>query len=118
MDGSRVALLIVDDDAWTRFALARLMRQRGWTIITAATVAEGLESLDSSPACVILDLNLPDGNGERVLRRIREDGLAARVVVSTGTSDEAMLEPVRRLMPDAIVHKPVEMKRLLEACSA
>src|SRR4051794_12366435 len=118
MDGSDAALLIVDDDAWTRFALTRLMARRGWTIITAATVAEGLESLGSAPACIILDLILPDGNGERVLRRIRETGLSGRVIIVTGTRDEAMLEAVRLLSPDAIVHKPVEMKQLLEACSA
>jgi DNA-binding response OmpR family regulator len=118
MNGSDATLLIVDDDALTRFALKRLMGRRGWTIVTAATVSEGLESLGSAPDCVILDLNLPDGNGERVLRQIREGGLTARVVVNTATTDEITLESVRRLGPDAVVHKPVEMKQLLEACSA
>jgi len=118
MDGSNATLLIVDDDASTRFALKRLMGQRGWRIITAATVAEGIESLGSVPACVILDLTLPDGSGERVLRQIREGGLSSRVIVNTATTDEAMLESVRRLGPDAVFHKPIEMKQLLEACSA
>jgi len=118
MGGPDSTLLIVEDDASTRFALKRLMGQRGWSITTAATVAEGIESLRSAPACVILDLTLPDGSGERVLRQIRDGGLSSRVVVNTGTTDEAVLEAVRQLSPDAIVHKPVEMKQLLEACSA
>jgi DNA-binding response OmpR family regulator len=118
MHAMDATLLIVDDDAWTRFALKRLLTRRGWKILTAATVAEGLESLGSAPDCVILDLTLPDGSGERVLRRIREDGLAARVIVNTAVDNEATLDAVRRLGPDAIVRKPVEMKRLLEACSA
>lgn len=118
MDSSNLPLLIVDDDAWTRFALKRLLGQRGWKISTAATVAEGVESLGSAPACVILDLNLPDGNGVRVLRQIREERLSTRVIVSTATGDESLLETVRQLEPDAIIHKPVDVKHLLEACCA
>jgi len=117
MDGSDPIILIVDDDRSTRYVLKRLLGPRGWKIITASTVAEAIELLRFAPACVILDLILPDGCGERVLRRIREGGLSSRVIVSTGTTDEAMLEVVRRLSPDAIVRKPVEMKQLLQACS-
>lgn len=118
MDGSDAAVLIVDDDALTRFALKRLLARQGWKVLTAATVAEGIESLGSAPACVILDLKLPDGSGERVLRRIRETGIGSRVVVNTATEDQALLEAVRQLHPDAIIRKPVEMKQLLKACSA
>src|SRR5262249_30810337 len=111
-------VLIIDDDAWTRFALARLMARRGWRVITAATLAEGLERLRSAPSCVILDLLLPDGDGEHVLRQIREAGVNARVIINTAQTDGAQLEEVRRLEPDAIIHKPAEFNRLLEACSA
>jgi CheY-like chemotaxis protein len=39
-------LLIVDDDAWTRYALARLLKYRGWHVLTASCVAEALLDLE------------------------------------------------------------------------
>lgn len=117
MDGSKAPLLIIDDDGWTRYVLGRIMGQHGWRVSTAATVAEALELLGSAPACIILDLNLPDGSGAQVLQEIRKAGLTVRVVVSTAMTDESTLEAVRRLNPDAIVQKPVRMQQLLEVCS-
>jgi len=99
-------LLIVEDDAWTRAALARLMERVGWTILIASTVTEGLELLGELPGCVILNLDLPDGRGEIVLRTIREEGISSRVVVCTAGTDEDRLRGVGKLAPYTILHKP------------
>src|SRR6476620_11471683 len=83
MGESKPLLLLVDDDSWTRYALARILGQHGWNVALASTVAEGLDLLATHPSCMILDLQLSDGDGAAVLRQIREDGLAIRVVVCT-----------------------------------
>jgi len=111
-------LLIVDDDAWTRYALARLLRLQGWQVQTASCVAEALVLLNLEPDCVILDLFLPDGDGVSVLRRIRERGQASRVVVCTVSTDASKLESLKVLKPDAILTKPIEVDELFQACSA
>jgi len=118
MRDSRTLLLIVEDDSWTREDLARLMARNGWTILTAATVAEGVEHLRSQPDCVILDLDLPDGRGESVLRWMDERGIDSRVVVCTAAADEERLDDVNRLNPHAILHKPVDVGEMLAACGA
>src|SRR5262245_39283777 len=109
MRDSHTLLLIVEDDAWTRAALARLMARKGWEILTAATVAEGVEQLRSAPDCVILDLDLPDGHGELVLRSIAQLGIESRVVVCTAAVDEERLDCLSRLNPHAILRKPVDV---------
>src|SRR5262249_28219772 len=116
MRDSATLLLIVEDDVWTRKALARLMAREGWRILTAATVAEGVEHLRSEPDCVILDLDLPDGRGELVLRAIGELGLGSRVVVCTAAVDRQRMESLHSLHPHAILHKPVDVGALLCAC--
>jgi two-component system KDP operon response regulator KdpE len=73
-------LLIVEDHHDIRAALRRLLVHRGWQVLEAASIAEGLALLDPPPDCIILDLMLPDGDGETVLRKVRAEGLPIRVV--------------------------------------
>lgn len=117
MNSPQGTLLVVEDDAWTRYALTRLLGRHGWSVVAVPTVAEALEWLPTAPVCIILDLALPDGTGEAVLRGVREAGLGSRVVVCTAIMDEGRLEGLRPLTPDAIIHKPLLMSALLDACS-
>jgi DNA-binding response OmpR family regulator len=67
----RHRVLIVEDHALTSTSLTRIFARKGWDARMAATVAGGLAALDPPPDCVVLDLNLPDGDGEAILRTIR-----------------------------------------------
>ena len=85
----------------------------------AATVAEGLDLLDPPPDCLVLDLMLPDGGGEAILRKVREDDLPTRVVaVTTGSNDPARLAVVKELNPDVLLSKPIDPSVLLRVCEA
>jgi len=114
--GKQVRILLVEDHDTTRRVLARLLSLNGWEVRTAATVAEGLDLLDQGPDCVILDLMLPDGDGETVLRRVRDAGLQTRVVVTSATGDEARLEQVRQMGPAAVLQKPVDVEEICRVC--
>jgi len=114
MDGHRV--LVVEDERMAREALQIILASRGWIVSKAATVAEGLAQLDPPPDCIILDLDLPDGPGEVVLRRVREDNLTTRVTITTGCDDAARLDAVARLKPECLLRKPVNIEALLAAC--
>jgi len=65
-------ILVVDDEAQIRTALARALEARGYDVDTAA---DGQEALDQaatrSPDLVVLDLNMPVMGGLEVTRRIR-----------------------------------------------
>jgi CheY-like chemotaxis protein len=95
----RPNLLIVEDDPAMREVWQIVFGSRGWDVAVASTVAEGLASLDPPPDYLILDLSLPDGGGEAILRRVRDADLKTRVAVTTGTDDPARLRRVARLKP-------------------
>jgi DNA-binding NarL/FixJ family response regulator len=106
----RHRMLLVEDHQETRTLLRRILvlTLAGWEVAEAATVEEGLAQLDPPPDCVLLDLELPDGPGEAVLRKVRQDHLQTRVVVNTGTNDQARLTAVSDLGPDAVLQKPLD----------
>lgn len=112
----RPRLLVVDDDPYTRSALHTLFDRRGWHVLLSGTVAEGLAALELSPRCVLLDLNLPDGGGLDLLRAVRSRHPGTRVAVCSGTDDPALLARVRRLAPELLLCKPVEIAPLLQLC--
>jgi PleD family two-component response regulator len=87
-DPSTPSVLIIDDDAVDRAAIARLLDSR-YRIVETATVQAGLSAYDSEqPACVLLDYHLPDSEGLGAL-----DALVAKdapVIVLTGEESEAL----------------------------
>ena len=105
----RPRLLIVEDDPAMTEVWQVVFSQRGWDVTVAATVAAGLASLDPAPDYLILDLRLPDGDGEAILRQIRETGLRTRVAVTTAMEDAERLGAVRGLGPETLLSKPVDV---------
>src|SRR5947209_15819395 len=93
MKAPRKLMMVVEDDSWTRTALASILKHKGWEVVVASTLAQGLEAIrHSAPDCMILDLALPDGRGEAILRQVRESGLPTRVIVCTATHEPYRLE--------------------------
>jgi CheY-like chemotaxis protein len=111
-------MLIVEDEPASRYLMARIFSRRGWDVAAVGTVAEGLAALDSGPEpdCLLLDLMLPDGQGEDVLRRVRSDGLRTRVVVSTAVWDEGRLGVLRALGADHVLAKPLDCDDICRLC--
>ena len=112
----RPRLLVIDDDFYTRHALHNLFSRRGWQVRLASTVAEGLERLDPAPHCIILDLELPDGGGESVLREVRRRLLGTLVAVCSGSTNVAQLDEVRGLRPELMLCKPVDVAPIEQLC--
>jgi CheY-like chemotaxis protein len=109
-------ILIVEDDLIMRYVLGRLVRLSGHATLSASSVAAGLTLLEAHPQCVVIDLNLPDGDGEVILHTVRERSLACRAVVCTGVTDPGRLQTLEALAPDAILSKPVLVDEFLGAC--
>jgi DNA-binding response OmpR family regulator len=117
---TRPKLLLVEDDRATYTALRGILTLRGWDVVVATTVAEALDAaavpdLDA----VILDLMLPDGQGETVLKtlRQREHGARLPIAVTTGVSDAQRIADVERLGATALLRKPIALAELLKAIS-
>jgi len=86
----------------------------GHTVSTAGTGQEALERAErDKPDTVLLDLGLPDQNGQQVSAALRAKPHAPRIVITSGrsfqTSDAAALGA------DEILQKPFEPESLLAA---
>ncbi|SEL16699.1 hypothetical protein SAMN05428989_1593 [Pseudoxanthomonas sp. GM95] len=65
-------LLIVDDNAATRYAMRRVLERNGYVVLEAGTGGEGLQLLDDHPVqALVLDVNLPDVSGFDIVRVLR-----------------------------------------------
>lgn len=84
-------LLIVDDDEDLRGALAeQLTSGDEFRVVEAGTVAEGLDAARSSqPDLILLDVDLPDGDGRDAARRLRELGVGAPIVMLTAADADS-----------------------------
>jgi two-component system KDP operon response regulator KdpE len=82
-------ILVVDDERDLVNTCVRLLGRQGWRVVGAGTCAEALSALaaDPRPVLVIVDRQLPDGDGLHVMRA----ALATRtpVIMMTGVGTAA-----------------------------
>ena len=75
------SILVVDDNAPTRYSTARILRAEGFTVLEAGTGQDALRLAAEPLDLVVLDVNLPDIDGFEVCRRLRAAPLTARTPV-------------------------------------
>jgi DNA-binding response OmpR family regulator len=105
-------LLVDDDPALLRLAQAALEGRGLSSITTAGTAAEALSGAAEADL-LLLDVQLPDGNGLDVLRRLRERSARPAVVIVTGHGAEAVAAEALRLGADDYVSKDAGFLELL-----
>ena len=94
----RACVLIVEDNALNRRLVRDILEHRGHTIVEACDVAEARAQLERlTPDLVLLDVQIPGGGGELVLREIRLDARFAHLPVLAVTA-LAMPGDERRLL--------------------
>ena len=104
-------LLVVDDEPAIRSAIGRAFADL--TIIPVETVAAALTAMkESYPDLVILDQNLPDGNGLELVAKLRAVDPDIPVVLLTGHgSVDLAVEALKQGVTD-FIEKPFKLERL------
>jgi len=109
-------VLVVDDHPMISTALEALLRNTPFEIVAVAGTGQqavaDIERLD--PEIVLLDLQLRQGNGMDVLRRLRRDQRKTRVVILTAAIDDATLMEAKALHTQGIVLKNSDPAYLFE----
>jgi DNA-binding NtrC family response regulator len=106
-------ILMVDDEPAVLFGYARYFAKAGYETAEAGTLAEARRSVTSRRFdAVLLDLNLPDGNGLEWIRSLREEQSEIAIIVITGRGDVPTAVEAMRLGADNFLVKPVDMDGL------
>ena len=93
MSLSSPQILIVEDERAISEPLAKLLAREGFNANVAATVADALAKFAADkPDLILLDLNLPDGDGRDVAREIRRSsGVPIIMLTARGTETDRIV---------------------------
>ncbi|MFI1018679.1 SpoIIE family protein phosphatase [Streptomyces sp. NPDC020965] len=125
LDGAPATVLVVDDNATTRYILGSWLRRTGHTVIEAPDGTSGLELLDAPgtplPEAAIIDVNLPDISGFEVCERIKANPRTCGIpVIHVSATVMTPEDHTRGLQggADAYLNQPIDRDELLATLTA
>ena len=110
-------ILIIEDDEYSREAVEHLLKAQGCETRSAAGGVSGYcAARRFSPDVIVLDLNLPDIDGQRVLRKLRANRVLGQVpiIVITGYSRDEIPAGVSS-SADFCITKPASFDDVIQA---
>jgi two-component system KDP operon response regulator KdpE len=109
----RPPILVIDDEPQIHRFLSLALDAAGYSVLQALTGAEGLRlAAESAPALILLDLGLPDQDGQALLPRLR-GFCPAPVLVLSARDREAEKVQALDAGADDYVQKPFALGELL-----
>ena len=113
--GNSSRLLIVDDDAYLRTSLRQQFVAEGFHNIFDVGSATGLNTAlkEANPDLILLDIQMPDGNGVEICKRLRREGFAKPIVMLTAKNAESDIIEGLEAGANDYVTKPLRMGELL-----
>jgi two-component system KDP operon response regulator KdpE len=106
-------ILVVDDEPQIRRFLRISLTAEGYEVIEAPRGEDGiLKCAKEKPSLVILDLGLPDLDGQKVIARIREGSEVPIIVLSVRSKDQEKVIALDRGANDYVT-KPFSIEELL-----
>lgn len=113
MNGTETRILVIEDEAPIRRFLRISLESQGYRVAEARRADDGIALMaDWSPHLVILDLGLPDLDGQELIRRLREWSAVPILVLSVRADED---EKVRALDAGAndYLTKPAGIQELM-----
>jgi two-component system KDP operon response regulator KdpE len=108
-------ILVIDDEPGIRSFASRALSLAGFAVGEAASGDQGLRiALSDPPDLVLLDLGLPDLDGQQLLRRLHQERPHQAVIVWSATADQHAQRRCLSLGARACLPKPVSIAELLE----
>jgi len=114
-------VLVVDDHDFNLRLLERLLEREGREMRAADSLAAAERALaEEEPAMIVLDLNLPDGSGLDLTRKLKSEPRTASIpiVACTAAAMPADEDLARAAGCDAFVAKPIDLKHFSRVISS
>jgi len=102
-------VLLIEDNTATRFGFVRYFSQEGYEVFEAANLAEAAAALTVQHFDImVLDINLPDGNGIDFIKTARANDPCIPIIVITGEGDIPLAVEAMQRGADNFLTKPVD----------
>jgi CheY-like chemotaxis protein len=114
-------ILYVEDNDDNVYMLKNRLTRAGFTVIVATDGAQGVAmAATEKPDLILMDLTLPDIDGEEATRRLKADPVTKHIPVIALTANAMSGDREKAIAAgcDDFDTKPVEMPRLLEKIAA
>ncbi|MEI8085264.1 MAG: response regulator transcription factor [Paludibacter sp.] len=110
---SKTNILIIDDEVQIRKLLEITLNSNDYHTLLASTAREGITmAVVHPPDLIVLDLGLPDEDGQIVLQKLREWYLGAILILSVRSSEEDIVKALDNGANDYLT-KPFRTGELL-----
>lgn len=110
-------VLIIDDDSRNIFALRLVLKARGFAVIAATNVPEGLRLIAENPqvSVVLMDMMMPEMDGYTAIKMIREQAsfAALPIIAVTAQAMSGDREKCIAAGANGYVSKPVDIDKLV-----
>lgn len=109
-------VLLADDHPMIQAAVEAMLRGSEYKLVAkAGSGSEALQSIaEQDPEIVVLDIQMPEGTGIDVLRKMRSSGDDRPVVLLTASIDEAGFADALKLKVDGVLLKMSDPALLLD----
>jgi len=110
---SSLSVLVVHEGEWFCNAMVEMLTVDGHHARAVDTGTDARKALaEGNIDVVIVDMNLPDTNGDEVVRSARDLNLGSRIIMLTGFGDQPG-DPNRALSDVRILRKPATLSEIM-----
>lgn len=106
-----LSVLLVEDDAALSFELAAYLSHAGFSVRCAGTIAAAEAALAEPADLLVIDINLPDGSGLDLCKRLRQSERSG-IVICTARNERDLRITGLKEGADAYLVKPVDVEEL------
>ncbi|MDQ6998518.1 MAG: sigma-54 dependent transcriptional regulator [Mariprofundus sp.] len=106
-------VLIVEDELYIRKAIAEMLGDEGYNVSQAGSVSEAIGLVEQeSPDVVLSDINLPDGDGFRILHYCKSQHYSCAVMFMTAFGNRELAVQAITEGADDYISKPIRFDEL------
>ncbi len=109
MADSTAKIIIVDDEELLRESLKDFLEDLDYLVNTAGSIKETIEIVENNkPDLIVVDMNLPDGNGGELIRKIADKYSEIKYIIHTGENPYIISEFLSEIgiTAENIIYKP------------
>lgn len=98
--------LIVDDDSANRSIWELVLADRGYEVLSASDLADGLNSMADNISLYLIDYHLPDGHGTKMAQHIKQNFPGSVIVMVSMDDDADVIRESMRAGGNLFIVKP------------